>query len=156
MWPFSRTPKPLSIHGYDLSKWNYLGLSKISWSNREGVTTSWIEIAFFLKKDDDLVRSYEFLGDDFSASRFKYHSWITQVAETWRIGESEYYQPVNRVPSSYLKERMKEEFECVWSDKTHWWVSDDQVKYEIAVEEQKETPILAAKENVVTVDFTKK
>jgi hypothetical protein len=155
------------LHGVNLNTWQYVGKSEISFTYvSEGVSFKEADKAYvflFSKKDDETSRKYVLVPDSNSSyllDKFKKHPWITNEAEMWKVCEREIYQSINDEPSKWLKEKMLEEYKCVWSNETRWWVNNDDAKYESAKKTQtkkkpKEEPLLLEDGNIVKLEFKK-
>ena len=103
-----------SLYGYDLEKWNYLGMTELTIGLGEQTIGY---VFFFSDKKDPYVRDYHFPN-----SLFRDHQWLHGMADPWKAGEYEYYTPINKSPSKYLKNYMKKEYSVEWCNVKNWWV----------------------------------
>lgn len=152
------------LHGVNLNEWRYVGRSIIKFTYTDAKHSDDATVFFFCRVNDLAKRNYVIVADGVSSymrERFASHPWVTNTAELWKANERDLYQAIHSEPSIWLKERMLEEHQCVWSNEKSWWVSDDAAKYESAKKTQtkkkpKEEPeILPVEDNVVKIKFKK-
>lgn len=165
LWLFGKNKKKSStqtpkvekkiLHNHNLDKWHYLGFLELK------LDESVYPVFLFVDKNDHSKRSYTITGVYPDLAR-KYHPYVTKYIDPWTTGEYELYT-FSKSPSKWLKEYMLEKFSSVWDNKTEWWVSNDNAKYQSAQKKQtsKKTPPnqgSGAKKDpvVVQVDFGKK
>lgn len=161
MWPFRKKKQklqitdetePLLLHGVDLNKWNYLGLSPISWGSHKG------RVFFFSKKgSNEKIRKCVIVGFEPSSRSFieKNHLFVIDQLSRWKVCEYSFYRPISE-PSEYMKKVMLSDG-FVWDKDKDWWkVATETELYENAVDNQKEKVVSSVEENVLHVDFGKK
>jgi hypothetical protein len=143
------------LHEHDLSKWHYLGYTNCRYVDSDGKDIAVWQIFLFVDKNNEKRRSYYVPSDSFLVSN---HQYMNMTVKPWAAGEKEIYSIISGkgcYPSDYLKEYMMKKFSVVWSNKKNWWVSDDDAKYEQAVNKQKEN-IIKTDGNVIQVPFGNK
>lgn len=104
-----------TLYNYDLDEWNYLGTTELTAG--VGEVKDYGYVFFFTLKSDTGVRDYHVPN-----RLFRGHAWLDGMAEPWKAGEREYYTVINKAPSSYLKNYMKENYNSEWCSNTNWWV----------------------------------
>lgn len=147
----------VTLHGHDLSKWNYLGYTRCAYVDEHGNTTNEYPIFLFVSKKDMKRRSY------YVASEYveKNHAYMNKTVKPWAAGEGEVYHIISgkeNKPSDFLKEYMLDTFGAEWDTDTYWWDTNDKAKYTSANNKQKrerKTKETVTESNVVTVDFGK-
>lgn len=158
------TSDKVVLHGHDLSKWNYLGVTECSYVGENGKITSSYPIFFFVDKKNEKKRSF-YVATDLEYVKNN-HTYITKYVKPWAAGESEIWRLIankRSEPSDYLREYMADKFGTVWDVSTHRWVPSNDAKYTAAKKKQtstkkppnqgsggKKDPV------VVQVDFRKK
>ena len=152
------------LHGVNLKQWHYLGLSTISFAYTDDTRVDTAYLFFFCSRNDEDLRKYVLITDNISKylqDKFDHHPWIIEKAELWIAGERKLYDPINKEPSLYLKDKMLEEYKVVWSTEKNWWVSNEDAKYQSAKKTQakkkpKEEPeVTTVEDNVVKIEFKK-
>lgn len=152
----SRNDEALYLHGVNLNNWQYLGYSEIAYNYDKGERVDKANVFLFCGINDTSRRKYVVVTYPNLEDKFKVHPWITLHAELWRTCEKELYDSVNKEPSQYLRDKMLEDHSAVWSNETHWWVTNDTTKYASAKKKQtKKKEILPEEDNVVKVNFKK-
>lgn len=147
------------LHGHDLGKWHYLGYTSCSYVDENGKTIEDILVFLFASKNDLKRRSF-YTGNK---SAEKNHTYISGKVKPWAAGEGKVYYLINgknNLPSDFLKEYMLENFSSEWDEKTNWWSTADEAKYNSAKIKQKNEENtkkkVAVENNVVAVDFGSK
>lgn len=159
MWPFKKKvkvearEKPLSLYGYDLSKWNYLGYDQSSYADYD-------VIIHYFESVDGKSRSYHCVCLNETSLKLWKTSGKVTLSELWRTFQNPLYQSAYKWQSPYLKEYMKKNYGSEWSKEKNWWVQTEAAKYEGAVLNSTPTanndPVIETSENnVITVKFKK-
>lgn len=152
------------FHGFDLTKWDYLGSSDINFHEKDKPDSivSQAIIHFFVHNKNG-QRRWVIAGPKWKVETFTtQHTFIETVAEQWRIGEKELWYPVMDTPSKWLEEYMSKSFEIPykWDKYSLKWLNDS-VKIQNKKTEKNKIKILKEDEgpkanNIVALDFGKK
>lgn len=152
------------LHGVNLNEWRYLGRSKIAFTYSDANHSDEAHLFFFCGINDLDKRKYIIVPDSTTSyirQRFESHPWVTNTAELWKVNESNLYQVIHTEPSKWLREKMLEEYKCVWSNEKNWWITDENAKYESAKRTQakkkpkEELEVTPIEDNVVKIEFKK-
>lgn len=147
----------VTLHGHDLSKWNYLGYTRCTYVDEDGKITGEYPIFLFASKKDMKRRSYH-ISSEYAE---KNHSYMNRNVKPWAAGEGEVYQLISgegNNPSDFLKQHMLDTFSAEWDTSTKWWGTNDKAKYTAANNKQKreqKKKETVTEDNVVTVEFGK-
>ena len=124
---FHRKKKKSSrlLHGFDLNKWHYLGYTTPEFVYSKNDKEK-IDVALFVRIDDDSRRAYKMLGSHYQVSKFADHPYMNRVVKPWAAGTGNLYTPVLS-PSEDLKNRLRSRgYE--WDDEKNCW---KKVKFDI-------------------------
>jgi len=141
------------LHGINLLEWRYLGRTVISYSDpfTKEITSS-ATVFGFCKMEDTNQRQFVVTPHG-RHCHFDYHTWVTEHAALWAIGERSLWEIAGTEPSRWLQEHMLEEYDELWSHETNWWVKKGTLpKKKAKLEVVKD----AVSDNVVHHDFKSK
>lgn len=139
------------LHGVNLLEWRYLGRTVISYCDEETkAITSSTNIFGFCKIDDVNQRQFV-VAPAGRYNPFEYHTWVTEHAALWKIGERELWTIATTEPSKWLKEHMLETYDELWSVDDNWWV-----KKGTQPKRKPKLELVKDDNNVVKLDFAKK
>jgi hypothetical protein len=107
------------FEGVDVTNYRYLGKAKLQFQNiKTQKISDETSVFFFCRRDDTNNRLWIIPQDK---NYFKYHGWITETANLWKIGELPLYGAILESPSDWLKEHMKITMKVEWVDEPKHW-----------------------------------
>lgn len=140
------------LHGVNLSEWRYLGRTVISY--RDGGTNEITAsaTAFGFCGIDDTDRRQCVVVPHGRYGSFDHHTWVSEHAALWKIGERNLWEIASSEPSQWLREYMLDKHDELWSTDDNWWVKKNtqRKKNKLALVREEESG-----NNVVKLEFKK-
>lgn len=140
------------LHGVNLNDWRYLGRTVISYVDHDTKAISASATVFSFCAHEDTNQRHFVVIPHSKYTDFDTHTWVSEHAALWQIGERELWETIGAEPSRWLREYMLEKHDMLWSSDDSWWVSKNTPKKKPKLELIKDS---ASDNNVVELDFSK-
>lgn len=140
------------LHGINLLEWRYVGRTVISYCDPFSKEITSSATVFGFCKIDNIDQRRFVVTPHGQHCHFDYHTWVTEHASLWAIGERSLWDIAGTEPSRWLKDHMLETYDELWSHDTGWWVKKG------TLPKKKANLVLvkdAVSDNVVRLDFKK-
>jgi len=133
---FTSRKKPKFFHGVDITRYEYLGSTRISYTDPVSkIEHLHANLFYFVAKNDPTMmdRKYSIVyskNDSYSKNALRNHEYVIRYADKWQAGMTAIYNTIHQDHSDFLRNFMLTNWKTpyVYDDENNCWIESTSSK----------------------------